>query len=111
MPEIENESIKKQKKSLKIQNYINSGFLIINVPLWIKNNISEKIFDFIRKNDGNLTFPDQDAINVVCQNTILLLPRTYNSLQNFWNEVDLNPKIIHFCGRIKPWNFDYYLRY
>lgn len=44
--------------------YVNSGFIVLNLKKIREENIKEKWFDLI--NNKKLTFPDQDALNIVC---------------------------------------------
>ena len=66
-------------------------------------------------------FPDQDVLNIVCNKNIKYLDFTYNvtwnilnyykNIENYVSETILhqinsakeNPKIIHYCGALKPW--------
>lgn len=111
-----------QKKHLdavgcKPGEYINSGFLLMNLKLLRDDNLVEKLINAL--NVDYLEFPDQDAINIVCKGRILGLPPYYNSIRTFYlpqydkfflqyySKEDLN-KVrkegnIHYTGG-KPWN-------
>ncbi len=98
-------------------NYINAGFLIMNLELLRQNNMSEKFLDML--NATKLEFWDQDVINVLCKERIYALPPIYNSIRTFflpqykhfflrryteadWRAVQ-DHGTIHYTGT-KPWN-------
>ena len=106
-------------------NYICSGVLLINLGNLRKDDIINKMYNYMIKNNKNLYFHDQTIINGVCSEKIGLLPPYYgiinvenlNILYNKTNKVYRNkkirytnnelreaylyPKILH-CGK-KPW--------
>lgn len=108
-----------------LQNYFNSGVLLLNLEYWRKHNITEKLFDYIYKNSNNLQCHDQDAMNTVLEGTWLKLPLKYNMgtqilrilrrsiklnepiiyTQEEINEAREFPAIIHYAGSFhyKPW--------
>ncbi len=96
--------------------YINSGFLIMNLELLRKDNMVTKFLE-ASKEEG-LEFPDQDVLNQLCKGRILGLPPYYNSIRTFflpqykerflkyytegdWNAVQHRGNI-HYTGA-KPW--------
>lgn len=103
--------------SLPIENgYFNSGVLLIDVQQWKTKDITSKLRDLILKNSKILTFPDQDALNILFNGNWKKLHLKYNFQQGFiykhtklyWRdfkelyEAQSNPTIIHYSG-IKPW--------
>lgn len=92
--------------TLKFDNYFNIGVMLINLDLFRRDNIKEKIRDFLQKNET--TYPDQDAANLVMKGRI----KELSYLWNFWiYRIDsyISPKefkeakIIHYPAH-KPWN-------
>lgn len=98
-----------------IDNYINSGVLVLNLKKMRDDKISDLLVQTIEK---QLPGSDQDALNIVCLNKIHLLPFKYNVHAYFVNndrikevfpieeviEARNNPVIIHYAGHItKPW--------
>lgn len=93
---------------------INSGVLILNSSLWIK----EEIFNKLKKYShikGLLNF-DQDLFNLVLLGKVKELDSIWNYLKTvdgfFLYELDkednqrscsFEPKIVHFAGTLKPW--------
>lgn len=98
--------------------YINSGFLVLNLEQMRRDNISQRFASFLAEAEY-LEFPDQDAINVVCRGRLYHLPPEYNSIRTFllpayrnlflnyyspeqWERVHEEGNI-HYTGQ-KPWS-------
>jgi lipopolysaccharide biosynthesis glycosyltransferase len=96
--------------------YINSGFLIMNLAKLRRDNIMEISLQTLK--DNVFRFPDQDTINIVCKGRILALKPYYNSIRTFfipeykagflryysetdWETVQRHGTI-HYTGN-KPW--------
>ena len=60
-----------------LNKYYNSGVMYINTHEWEDNKCTSKIVDVI-KNAKELTYPDQDIINIALKNDISVLPPEYN---------------------------------
>jgi lipopolysaccharide biosynthesis glycosyltransferase len=97
--------------------YFNSGFLLMNLAQMRDEKVSEKLLEACRV--PYLEFPDQDALNQVCQGRVLPLSPLYNSIRTFfipqykpdfvrqygeglWKQVQ-KEATIHYTGG-KPWN-------
>lgn len=97
--------------------YFNSGFLLINLARMRSESVSQKLLDACRV--PYLEFPDQDALNQVCQGRVLPLSPVYNGIRTFflpqykecfckvypdrlWKDVQEGANI-HYTGG-KPWN-------
>ncbi|MBR6875580.1 MAG: glycosyltransferase family 8 protein [Bacteroidales bacterium] len=97
--------------------YFNSGFLLMNLAQMREENVSEKLLEVCRV--PYLEFPDQDALNQVCQRRVLPLSPLYNSIRTFfipkykpdfvrqydeklWHRVQ-REATIHYTGG-KPWD-------
>lgn len=82
-------------------NYINSGFLLINAYLQRKEQLKEKYLELSKK---EFIYQDQDIINLVCKGRISKLPEIYNvNPAEYYKYVTPSPKVVHFFG-FKPWN-------
>ena len=104
------------KLSLGVNKYFNAGVLLINNELWIKDNISETLFENQVKLKNKIRWQDQDVLNYTFNNRVLLISPKYNLQQNAYYDTidyddiyDLNlsksfPVIIHYNGCIKPWS-------
>ena len=104
--------------------YLNSGVLLINVKEYRKVQNIEEIYEYIRKNKRKLFMPDQDIISKLYKNKIKEIDASIynfslNLLKKYSKEyVKDHTKIIHYCGKEKPWKKDskhklksYYQRY
>lgn len=97
--------------------YINSGFLIMNLELMRQDNMVKKFLEASKNN--KLEFPDQDVLNQLCKGKILGLPPYYNSIRTFylpqykqfflqkyteqdWIDIQ-NHGTVHYTGT-KPWD-------
>lgn len=98
-------SWKSQIAKLKTKNYFNSGMILFDINKCRQSDFSNKCVRWLHDNPEIATFPDQDAINAVCDGRILRVNNIYNK-QFAPNETissDVNPVIIHFLSAIKPW--------
>lgn len=97
--------------------YFNSGFLLMNLERMRAERVSEKLLEACRV--PYLEFPDQDALNQVCQGRVLPLSPVFNGIRTFflpqyrkdfcksysedlWERVQ-QEGTIHYTGG-KPWN-------
>ncbi len=86
--------------------YINSGFVLFNLKKIREDNIQDKWFDVINHNE--LKYPDQDALNQVCQHNELYIPSMYNFAWGVTKQV-MYPehiKVIHYAGPKIQWVVD-----
>ena len=74
------------KLGLRFKEYINSGFLIMNLELMRQDKLSDKFVSILQTEA--LEFPDQDAINIVCQGKLKFLPPIYNGIRTFLTHAD-----------------------
>lgn len=108
------------EKTLGIEKdrFFNSGVLLIDTKVFIEEQIKERAFDILTKRD-DLTFMDQDALNIVCENRIKYIDEYWNYecgafetdseyiSDNHDAQIvgDIKAGIIHFDGTYKPWNY------
>ncbi|MDR1071923.1 MAG: glycosyltransferase family 8 protein [Rickettsiales bacterium] len=98
------------------KDYINSGFLIMNLKQIRRENIYEKWIK--ASNAESLKYPDQDVLNLVCKNRIYFLPRKYNfspkdtfrlilhadaCSEKDFSDLKYHTVFVHFHGNKKPW--------
>lgn len=111
--------------------YFNSGTLLMDLEVFRKDNIARKLLNFAKEHREHLEYPDQDALNGVLYDSVIRLHPRWN-----WNDIAtrrvLNhnehctklirgatlkevveasyyPGIVHFCGRFKPWKYNYHI--
>jgi len=99
------------------KHYFNSGFLLMNLKKMREDGTSARLIEAL--NVEYLEFPDQDALNKICQGRVLALPPYCNSIRTFylpqyksdflkqyseadWQDVQKHGNI-HYTGG-KPWN-------
>ena len=90
---------------LKIRGkYINSGFMLLNLKKIREDKIMEKWFEFINKNE-KILFPDQDALNVVCQYKEWYIPSMYNYAEGVTLGIrNINLiRVFHYIGKKEQW--------
>ena len=101
--------------------YINSGVLLMNLPLLRREQQLQPVMDYVEEHRHTLFLPDQDVISALYSDKILRLnPYRYNMTERLFaaaklsprGEMDLNwvwenSRIIHYCGRNKPWKDNY----
>lgn len=111
--EVSQEEVLAAWSSEGLTRYFNAGVLLIDLARWRKEKISQKTFAFIAANAGRLHWADQDALNLVLKEDWQELDKSFN-LQIGRNQKKIrgvDPIIIHYVGRLKPWNFLYYNYY
>lgn len=98
----------------ELQNYFNSGVLLLNLEKIRQDKIENKMIDYVKNRD--LMFPDQDCLNVFFKNKTKLMPYKYNYqvISNYcielFDENDVknykeyinrnkNPLIIHYLNK------------
>ena len=108
-----------------IENYFNSGVMLMNLSYFREHSIPKKVFEFIKLNPDKLECFDQDALNDVLKGKYLKIPPKYNAgdilLQTLekqirksnlyiYSEEEIQeaydkPVIIHYAGSFhyKPW--------
>ena len=101
----------------KEHDYFNTGVVLLNLEALRKIHLIEKIKDFADKHYHQITLPDQDALNFVCQGKTSYIPPRYNMnysvekdvAEQTWGkeqikEAKCTPAIIHYVGPVKPWS-------
>lgn len=113
-------------KNLKMDSpfhYFNSGVLLMNLVQFRENFTSKQILDIAESKEW--LFPDQDVLNILCENHVYYLDMAWNVMMNWkdssscrietarkapynmyqnYIESRKNVKIAHFAGFQKPWN-------
>jgi len=97
----------------KPENYINSGFIVMNLKEFRNKFTSDYLLGLAQ--NAEYIFPDQDLLNIVAKDSIFILPQEFNFLNTNWDiscapkelmeeycKAKENPKIIHYTTT-KPW--------
>lgn len=101
--------------------YFNAGVLLMNLEYWRIHDLPKRYFDFISEGQCQLLQRDQDVLNAVTGQETLSLPWKYNVMSNELELIkeivsgeqleyvrmleNLEPVIVHFSFRLKPWEF------
>lgn len=105
---------------IQLNQYINSGVLVIDCKKFIAEKIKEKFFMTLSLRNS-YSCPDQDVLSIVCMGKIQLLSDTWNFqwhhqfadtpreqlvsiYQQRYDYVMKNHNVIHYTSNIKPWN-------
>ena len=100
-----------QYSRLDINRYVCAGVLLFNLAQWRRQDLEARCLAFIREHADKILMHDQDVLNVICQESLGLLDRTWDAqvcgtrqarLSGF-NELGRTANIIHFIGARKPW--------
>lgn len=95
--------------------YFNSGVLLINVPEWKAQKISEKTLHFLTHQSHKIIWMDQDALNAVLINNYFPLDYKYNITSEYIPKWITSRQLEHFVedkviihytsgGIKKPWS-------
>lgn len=102
--------------------YINTGIMLMNLEQMRKSQSAEDVLAFVQEKKGILLLPDQDIISTLYGKKIKLVDSyiynlserilaIYNALHpeaiRDLDWVRENTRIIHYCGKNKPWNANY----
>lgn len=96
--------------------YFNAGMLLLNLDVWRKENLLDRLDDSFRDSYHSLPFHDQDALNLLFGNRARMVSPRWNLLEilEFWDDWDFEihtveppcryfePAIKHFAGYQKP---------
>ncbi|VFS51504.1 Lipopolysaccharide 1,2-glucosyltransferase [Budvicia aquatica] len=90
--------------SLNLKNnnyYFNAGVMLINIPLWISNNIFDMFVNKITSQD--FQYLDQDVLNILLEERVHYLSGKYNLFYSEKNTLLKDTIFMHFVGSPKPW--------
>lgn len=104
-----------------ISGYFNAGVLLMNLDYWRTHDLPQRYFDFIAEGKYPLRQRDQDVLNAVTSKETYPLPWKYNVMGNELETIKdivegeqltwvkslekVEPVIVHFSFRLKPWEF------
>lgn len=107
--------------SFDMEEYYNSGVLLMNLELLRREADEEQIFAFAEEHRMQLVLPDQDILNALYAKRILALDeKKYNYDARYYAHYRFSSSgaydmsrvlhetvFLHFCGKKKPWKKDY----
>lgn len=84
--------------------YFNAGLLVIDMEKWRQADIVGRLEQAITDGTMDRIYYDQDLLNLIFKND-------WHHLDQLWNTIDprpahqaLNPHILHYTDKRKPWN-------
>ena len=99
--------------------YYNAGVLLMNLDVWRKENISQRLVEYMKDYPERCLYPDQDAINAILVGKLMPLPYRFNFQERWYEpqqhwlmhrdkweaieEAKKKPAILHYTGPQKPW--------
>jgi lipopolysaccharide biosynthesis glycosyltransferase len=84
--------------------YFNAGLIVIDMEGWRRARIIEKLEKFLADGTMARLYYDQDFLNIIFVNNWLRLDQRWNWVDPRWPHEPLNPFLLHYTGRDKPWN-------
>lgn len=108
-------TVKNQCSALALTHhrYFNSGVLYIHIDNWIAHEVTRQAMRIILESGRKLSFPDQDALNVVLDGRATFIDEKWNFRYNLEAVLkdggtrmgpDGEGVFLHFTGRVKPWH-------
>ena len=96
----------KTNAGVSIDEYINSGVLLMNMKKLRDVNFADHFLHLLNKYHFDTICPDQDYINAMAYGKILHLSNEWDAMPTNGSLVFENPKIIHYNLFFKPWHYD-----
>lgn len=89
--------------------YINSGLLVMNLDVWRRDAIGQRCLELLAARSRKFFCEDQSVINIVCGNSVTILPARYNVYADITSYADVSllpsrPAVLHYVVRNKPWS-------
>lgn len=89
---------------LKHTSYFNDGVMLVDIPAWEKQHLTEKTFSYQDEPRKRFLGQDQDILNIVLDGDVYYIPPEYNAYgsgEKYYHRDDAI--IVHWTGRRKPW--------
>lgn len=102
-----------------MENYFNSGVLLMNLPELRRIDLIKQTLSLLDIHQ-ELLYPDQDLLNIICLNKVKIISNGWNFVTSInavlvqdnyfiplaieWSKGLENQRIIHFISEHKPWN-------
>jgi len=83
--------------------FFNTGVMLIDPDRWVREELGERTFDFLRNNAEICFLPDEHALNAVVDGRLLEISPVWNLRIELVPSKHVLPAIIHYAGPDKPW--------
>lgn len=87
---------------LKSGKYFNDGIMVVDVPAWLAQHITERAFAYQKEPKTRFLGQSQDILNLVFDGSNYFLPKRCNEYGG-GKTADDSALFIHWTGRRKPW--------
>ena len=91
----------------RLDRYVNSGVMLIDVGQWNQDDLTARSLDFIRRNPTLCRLPEEDSLNALLDGRVAELSPVWNMQAPIWSHREVQelvqPAIIHYVGPNKPW--------
>ena len=85
--------------------YFNAGVILMNLKAFREEKFYEAFADLLKKYKFSV-IQDEDYLNVLCQDRVLRLPRTWNKTPVAPDRLEREDlRIVHFIMTWKPWRY------
>ena len=84
--------------------YFNAGLVLIDLAQWRAADIVGRMEQAYADGTMQRIYYDQDLLNLVFKNNWLALPWRWNTIDPKPAHEGLNPAILHYTGKTKPWD-------
>lgn len=101
--------------------YFNSGVMVLNLDRWREMGLGKQVLSYIKNFPEKIQYADQCGLNAILKGnwkrlapkwnlqTAFLEKESLENCKNAFSDLELStastdPRIIHYTGRIKPWN-------
>lgn len=102
-----------RRAGFELSRYVNTGVLLLDQKKWREEGLTDRFFQFIAAQRNQLSYPDQDALNIILQDRILPLDPEWNTQTSgepveqteLFQQEAHRAAVIHFLGT-KPWRLE-----
>ncbi|UJQ93620.1 glycosyltransferase family 8 protein [Mariluticola halotolerans] len=84
--------------------YFNSGMLVIDTKKWRDAKVLDHLAAKVADGTMDRIYYDQDFLNLTFKNNWCHLDQLWNLIDPRAPHQALNPKMVHYTGRNRPWN-------
>ncbi|MCR5553784.1 MAG: glycosyltransferase family 8 protein [bacterium] len=92
------------REGVGVEKYFNSGVLLMNLDAYRKEKIQERFVYLLVKYNFETAAPDQDYLNVLCENKVKWLVKGWDRMPI--GEYTGPIHLIHYNNFRKPWYYD-----
>lgn len=84
--------------------YFNAGLVLIDIAKWRETHLLDRLEALLADGTMAKVYYDQDFLNLVFVNNWLRLPPSWNLIDARPAHEGLDPSLVHYTGKAKPWH-------